>query len=183
MSLAAAICLAAAAANATGAFLVDYTTSVGVEPGLAGLLLSLGSVAGISARSAAGWIADRMASRQLNIVLGQLLLGATAWALISVTGGRSTPLLILAVVLAFGGGWGWMGLLNFVVVRLHPEAPALATGTIQVGAYSGSVIGPLVFGVIADTASYTAAWAALTAMGVTAMALVLLARRVVLGRK
>ena len=35
-----------------------------------------------------------------------------------------TALAVVGVVLAFGLGWAWPGLLQFAVVRLNPSAPA-----------------------------------------------------------
>jgi hypothetical protein len=61
-------------------------------------------------------------------------------------------------VLAFGLGWSWPGLLQFAVVRLHPEAPAAATSIVQVGVYGGGFVGPIAFGFIAAHASFPVAW-------------------------
>ena len=57
--------------------------------------------------------------------------------------------LVAGVVLGFGLGWAWPGLMNFAVVRLHPQAPAAATSITQTGVYAGGCLGPLGLGALA----------------------------------
>ena len=57
--------------------------------------------------------------------------------------------LTVGVVLGFGLGWAWPGLMNFAVVRLHPQAPAAATSITQTGVYAGGCLGPLALGALA----------------------------------
>lgn len=65
----------------------------------------------------------------------------------------------------------------YVVVRLHPQSPAAATGVTQGGSFAGPVIGPPLFGIIAATWSYPAGWTVLALMSGMAGLLVHLARR------
>ena len=60
-----------------------------------------------------------------------------------------TAALVVGVVLGFGLGWAWPGLMNFAVVRLHPQAPAAATSITQTGVYAGGCLGPLSLGSLA----------------------------------
>ena len=147
--------LAASSANALGTFLVDSAVARGLAPGPAGLALTLGSAVCIAARIGGGWLADRLPDRQIGVIAGMLTVGAAGLALLSQF---STATLVVGVVLGFGLGWAWPGLMNFAVVRLHPQAPAAATSITQTGVYAGGCIGPLSLGTLAATAGYPTMW-------------------------
>jgi MFS family permease len=69
------------------------------------------------------------------------------------------PVLIVAsAALAFGGGWGWAGLMLLAVSQLAPTQPGRAMGIVQVGPMSGAVAGPLIFGFVAEELGFSAAW-------------------------
>ncbi|MFE9955930.1 MFS transporter [Micromonospora sp. NPDC005299] len=157
--------LAAAAANALGTFVVDSAAGRGLSPALAGLTLTLGSAVCVAARVGAGWLADRRATGHVALIAAMLVVGAVGLVLLAVAG--PVPL-VAGVVLGFGLGWAWPGLMNFAVVRLHPQAPAAATSITQTGVYAGGCLGPLGLGTIAEAAGYPAMW-------VTAAAAMLLA--------
>ncbi|MDT5039977.1 MAG: hypothetical protein QOE51_962 [Actinoplanes sp.] len=147
--------LAAGAANALGTFLVDSAVARGIEPGPAGLALTLGSLVCVLARIGGGWQADRLPSRQIGVIAALLASGAAGLALLAVPG---TLPLIVGVVLGFGLGWAWPGLMNFAVVRLHPQAPAAATSITQTGVYAGGCLGPLALGALAEAGGYPIMW-------------------------
>jgi MFS family permease len=147
--------LAAGSANALGTFLVDSAVADGVAPAPAGLALTLGSAVGIAARIVGGWLADRMPDRQISVIAAMLTVGAGGLAMLAVL---NTATLIAGVVLGFGLGWAWPGLMNFAVVRLHPQAPAAATSITQTGVYAGGCIGPLGLGALAAAAGYPTMW-------------------------
>lgn len=146
----------AAAANGT---LATFIVSAGVDAGLgesvAGLVLTFGSAAGISMRLYAGSRADRRGGRHLPVVSLLLLGGAVGYVLLA-------PGLVwthvLGAAIAFGSGWAWPGLFNLAVVRLNPSAPAAATGITQTGVYIGALAGPVLFGLVVDSAGYGLAW-------------------------
>ena len=146
----------AAAANGT---LATFVVSAGVDAGLgesaAGLVLTFGSAAGISMRLLAGRQADRRGGRHLPVV-SLLLLGGSLGYLLLAPGAVVTHLLGAAV--AFGSGWAWPGLFNLAIVRLNPSAPAAATGITQTGVYVGALAGPVLFGLVVDSAGYGVAW-------------------------
>lgn len=160
--------LAAAAANALGTFLVDSAVARGIAPGAAGLALTLGSLVCVLSRLGGGWQADRLPGRQVSVIAGLLATGALGLALLAVPG---TAALIAGVVLGFGLGWSWPGLMNFAVVRLHPQAPAAATSITQTGVYAGGCIGPLALGTLAAAAGYPAMWTAAAVAMISAAAL------------
>ncbi|HET9516436.1 MAG TPA: MFS transporter [Actinoplanes sp.] len=152
-----AAALAAAAANALGTFLVDASVARGIAPGPAGLTLTLGSAVCVVARVTGGWQADLRPGRQVGVIAALLAAGAAGLALLSVAGPVA---LVVGVVLGFGLGWSWPGLMNFAVVRLHPQAPAAATSITQTGVYAGGCLGPLALGAVAAHAGYPTMWTA-----------------------
>ncbi|WP_250002217.1 MFS transporter [Actinoplanes sp. M2I2] len=159
--------LAAGSANALGTFLVDSAVAQGISPGPAGLALTLGGAVCATSRVLGGWLADRWPDRSISVISALLLAGALGLALMAVPGGLP---LIAGVVLGFGFGWAWPGLMNFAVVRLHPQAPAAATSITQTGVYAGGCLGPLGLGTLATTTSYPTMWvvAAIAMLGAAA---------------
>jgi MFS family permease len=166
--------LAAGSANALGTFLVDSAVARGIAPGPAGLALTLGSAVCVAARLLGGWQADRHPGRQIAVISGMLSCGAAGLVLLAVPG---TVPLVIGVVMGFGLGWSWPGLVNFAVVRLHPQAPAAATSITQTGIYAGGCVGPLGLGALATATSYPTMWLVAAVAMVAAGALMLLGSR------
>lgn len=176
--LAMGVGLGAAAAGALSSFLVSGGVLAGIAEGSAGLLLALGSVVGISVRLFMGWRADRRGGDQLIVVAAMMVVGSLALALL----GTEVPLVyLLATPVAFGAGWAWPGLFNLSVVQEYPHAPGAATGITQTGTYLGAGLGPLAFGAIVDSHSFTVAWP-LSALGLVSGAAFMLLGRRALGR-
>ncbi|PWR09306.1 MFS transporter, partial [Micromonospora acroterricola] len=170
----AAATLASAAANALGTFLVDSAAARGLSPGLAGLTLTLGSAVCVTARVGAGWLADRRATGHVAVIAAMLVVGAAGLGLLALAG---TVPLGVGVVLGFGLGWAWPGLMNFAVVRLHPQAPAAATSITQTGVYAGGCLGPLSLGPLAAHLGYPAMWTTAAVAMLLAAALMLVGSR------
>ena len=170
----AAALLAAAAANALGTFLVDSAVAGGLSQTAAGLALTAGGAVCGTSRIVGGWLADRWAQGHIAAVAGCVGLGAIGVALLAVPHGA---FLAVGVLLGFGLGWSWPGLLNYAVVRLHPQAPAAATSITQTGVYAGGCLGPFAFGATAATAGYPTAWLGAATAMVLAAALMLVGRR------
>jgi predicted MFS family arabinose efflux permease len=166
--------LAAGSANALGTFLVDSAVARGIAPGPAGLALTLGGAVCLLARIAGGWQADLRPGRQVQVIAVLLASGAVGLGLLAAP---STAALIVGVVLGFGLGWSWPGLMNFAVVRLHPQAPAAATSITQTGVFAGGCAGPLALGAVADGAGYPAMWMTGAAAMIAAAALMVLGGR------
>lgn len=157
--------LGSAQANVIGAFTVTSATDAGFDTATAGLILSLGSVAGIIARPLVGVLADRGIGGSMATVA--VMLGSGAAGLGGMSLGLPAPFAV-GCVLAFGFGWGWNGLVHYVASHLsHPYA-ARATGIVQTGAYLGSAAGPLAFGFVFHAAGSTVGW--LAAAGVACVA-------------
>ncbi|WP_219413343.1 MFS transporter [Pseudonocardia nigra] len=172
--------LGAAAANALGIFLVVSAVERGIAPGLAGLVLTMGSVVGLTVRLVSGWLADRRSGRHVAVVAGSLLLGAGGLALLAVPG---TPALVIGTILGFGLGWSWPGLLQFAVVRLNPSAPAAASSIAQMGVYAGGFVGPVGFGFVATHGSFATAWLVGAVTMLAAAALMVVGRRMLVAHR
>jgi MFS family permease len=166
--------LASGAANAMGSFLVDASAGRGLDPGLAGLTLALGGAICVASRLTAGWFADRLTGSPVGMIAALLVAGSAGVALLAVPGEAA---LVAGVVLGFGFGWAWPGLMNFAVVRLHPQAPAAATSITQTGVYAGGSIGPLAFGFLAAAYGYPRSWLAGALAMLAAAALMIVGAR------
>jgi MFS family permease len=175
--LALGIGLGSAAANPLGAFVVESAVATGVEVGVAGLLLALGSAVGIGVRVVFGYLADKLNSGSLRLVAGMLVVGSAGFVLLA---SGASSLLVAGVVLAFAAGWGWPGLFNFAIVRSNPGAPAAATGITQTGASSGAAAGPLAFGYIVEETSFGTAWMCSSVLALVAAAAILIGRNMLL---
>ncbi|MGH9247126.1 MAG: MFS transporter [Acidimicrobiales bacterium] len=156
LSLAAAS--AVVAGSALGAFFVESAVANGIPTAVAGSLLAGGSVLGVVARVAWGWVGDLRPSGHLRLVGLLQASGALGFALLGPA--RSYLVLIPATVLVFCAGWAWPGVFNFAVVRRSPGAPAAASGVTGMGQFAGGIVGPLGFGALVEWSSYVAAWAA-----------------------
>ncbi|MFD0487004.1 MFS transporter [Saccharopolyspora spinosporotrichia] len=166
--------LGSAAANALGAFVTTTAVHVGFSPAAAGLVLALGSVAGLTIRLLAGVAADRWNPDLLRVVTAMLLVGSVGYGLMAL---GTPPLLLAGVAFGFGAGWAWPGLLNFAVARIAPDRVARATSFSQSGVYFGGSAGPLLFGFIAEQAGLTAAWLAAGSAAIVAAVLLLFVKR------
>ncbi|MBP2371204.1 MFS transporter [Pseudonocardia parietis] len=180
--------LAAGTATALGIFLVAAAVERGVAPGPAGLVLTMGSVIGLSMRLLHGWLADRREEARrtgtgrsggghVAVVAASLAAGAIGFALLAMPG---TPALVIGTVLAFGLGWAWPGLLQFAVVRLNPAAPAAATSIVQVGVYAGGFAGPIAFGWLATHTGFPVAWSVSAGVMLVSAALMVVGRQMLL---
>jgi len=174
MMFAVAAALGSAVGTTAGTFMVDTLMTDGMSAGAAGALLVVGSVTSIVIRIVIGVRADRMERGHFLRVAALLAAGAPGFALLAVGSG---PLLVLGAMLAFGGGWGWAGLLNFAVVRRSPKAAATAAGVVLAGASFGGGSGPLLFGLVAEHFSYATGWWLCALMALVASGIVLAARR------
>ena len=179
--LAAAMACGVAAANSLGSFVVAGAVHDGVAPGLAGVLSAAGSVVGLSARVGFGWRADRTglrgrraANAHLETVAVLIAVGALGYGMLAF---GNVVLLVPAVLIAYGGGWGYNGLFNLAVVRAYPENPGRATGVAQVGTYIGGMVGPITFGIVADHLGFNVGWGLCAGLAVLAVTAFSLSRR------
>lgn len=154
-ALATATGLAAAGSGSLSGFFVVSSVGTGVDEGMAGFLLGAGSLVGIAVRLVLGAMADRGTIGAWNTLTVMFLVAAASFGGLA-TG--SEAVLIAVLPFAFATAFAWPSLYHLAVVRANPSAPGAATGITMTGSYTGAVGGPLVFGLVADFASYGWAW-------------------------
>ncbi len=160
-----AAALGSAASTTMAAFFVSAATEAGIDEGLAGHLLAAASALVIVTRIAGGYVADRHETGHLKLV--SALLGVSTLGYVAAASG--TPVLVSAgAIFALGVGWAWSGLIVHTVVRAYRDAPGAATGMTSGGLNVGGVVGPLVFGLLADRVSYTAGFLMIAACALLA---------------
>ena len=148
-------------------FYVSSAVASGTTPGVAGAMLATASVTAIVARLLLGVVTDRIVHGHLLVCGVMLASGAVGFALLAT--GQAT-LVIIGVLLALGGAWGFSGMFWFTLVRANPTAPGEITGKIVPGALIANSISPLIFGVVADRYSYRLGWALAAIMALLAAA-------------
>src|SRR5689334_9419284 len=140
-------------------YLVTYLYEhCGLSIARAGLLLAISQFAGTAVRLLSGAIGDRMPRM---LVLGWTGLGMTAGCVAIGLIGIDTPFWLIAlVVLGYGSVVSsWNGTSQAEFVHLAPPGEAAAMAAVQTSlAFSGAVIGPPLFALIASAATYRAAF-------------------------
>ena len=145
----------AAAVASIGTFLVRAAQDAGLAASTGRLVLTGGSALLILMRIGWGSLADRGRVDPDRAVV-RLLLGGTIGYLLLSTGTLAG--FVLGAMLAFGAGWSWPGLLFLALVRRFPLAAGRPSGQVQRGMFVGAMLGPFLFGVVADSVSFTVAW-------------------------
>src|SRR5690606_7653907 len=107
--LALAIGLGASAAGTLGSFLVSAAVDAGMSEGIAGLLLTGGSAAGIATRVAIGMRADRRDGGHFRVVAALMLSGAAVFGVLAF---HQPVLYAVAGPLGFCTAWAFPGLFN-----------------------------------------------------------------------
>lgn len=155
-----AAALGSAACTVMAAFFVSAAVEVGIDEGLAGYLLAVGSGLVIVTRIGAGWLADRLTRGHLEIVAAMLAVSTVGYLVVAT---ESRLLVPLGGILTLGLGWAWTGLTFHIVVRAYRDSPGAAAGMISGGLNVGGVAGPFVFGRLAEGVSYRAGFAVMAA--------------------
>lgn len=145
-----------AAGNSLSLFLVPSAVAIGISEASAGTALAIGGAMVLGVRLLTGWIADRMGSSGHKEMVASLAVGTAGCAALALF--DSPVMFLVGMAIALVGSWGWPGLVYLTVVRIHPEAPAQASGAVLSGNLTGSLIGPLVTGFLAGGGSYSSAW-------------------------
>jgi MFS family permease len=163
--LAVGLFLGMSAASSATTFIVESSSTAGVSPAAAGLLLTMGSALSIVTRLVAGALADRRDGAHLRAVGRMQLVGAVGFVLFAL---HEPVWIVLGSVLAFAFGWGFNGLFWYAIVRLNQATPARATGLVMPGGMLGGLFGPLAFGWLAEAFSYPVAWLVAAGWGLAA---------------
>lgn len=173
-TLAVGVGLGAAASNSLSAFLVRGGVEADLSENAAALLLVVGSILGIAVRLAFGIRADRNPRHTLPFISALFALASCSFVLLAL---ETDWLFVVATPVAFATAYAWPGLFHLAVVRANPSAPGAATGIAMTGTLGGSVLGPLVFGILAEATSFTVAWSFGAGLLVAASVIVALAGR------
>jgi hypothetical protein len=112
------------------------------------LLLSAASALAIVMRVTLGALGDLRPRSNPSIVASMMLMGSLG--LIIISWGTPTTF-VVGILLVVAGAWTWNGLLVASAIRLLPGTAARATGTLQVGFFSGATTAPLAFSALSTT--------------------------------
>lgn len=135
--------LGAGGATILASYGVISAVDRGIAVGSAGFLLSTASAIGAFMRIGVGAAAGRAGRETLKMIAGMQMLGGIG-IFIMVANNRLTY--SLGLILAFGIGWGWPGLVHFAVSSIAGPATPAATGIVQTGTYIGCAVGPFLAG-------------------------------------
>ena len=153
-------------------FFVTGAVERGTREGVAGILLSVGSMAAVGTRLAIGVSIDRRPRSLLRLVTLFLVGGSASCVVLAFA---SPIVIVVATPLLFAVSSGWPGLFHLAAIQSYPDATAKVTGLVMSGAFAAVLIGPITFGAIAG-ASFAAAWVAVAACYLIAAAVVAAAR-------
>ena len=143
------------------AYTVTYLhDSLGYTLVLAGLLMSIMQVAGVVGRIVWGWVADKLGSAIIALVLLATGMVLSSWALALLPTGSSNWLLGIVLFASGAAAIGWNGVYLAEVARQAPQGKtSVATAGTLTCTFLGVVIGPPMFGLVVSlTDSYRVAF-------------------------
>lgn len=155
----------AAAVASIGTFLVRAAEAADLSASTGRAVLTGGSLLLIVMRIGWGAIADTGKVDPARIVVVLLVGGTLGYLLLST---ETLVGFVVGAALAFGAGWAWPGLLFLALVRRFPTAAGRPSGQVQRGMFLGAMVGPFLFGLVADGVSFTVAWWMSAAWGLLA---------------
>jgi MFS family permease len=142
-------------------YLVTYLYQhCGMSIAEAGALLSMALISGTIMRLLSGWLGDRLSRLKLLGWSGLFMAaGSAAMGLLDPDASYAT---IFAVVVGYGSAViSWNGTSQAEFAHVAPPGEAAAATAVQTAlAFSGAVVGPPLFALIASTMSYRAAFIA-----------------------
>jgi hypothetical protein len=138
----------AAVGNSLGGFLISSLTQSGATLLAASLIASAGSITAIAVRIAFGVVVDRSTRTPGQLLSLLFVIGAVGTTLLALPNTASRA---LGGLLAYGGGWGWAGLLHYEAGAAYPGKATPATAVTQMGVSLGGAVGPLSFGIPMET--------------------------------
>ena len=171
--------IAMALANATSsivpAFWVLGETRSGGSAATAGVVLAMASAVAVALRIVSGVLCDRIPGRHLDVCAAMLVTGAVGLLLVALADTTNTR--AAGLVMGYAGVWGYPAVLWFAMLKRFPTSPGQVTGRVTVWSLVGGSAGPVLFGLIADHASFTAAWLMTASLGLASAVLMSLASR------
>jgi MFS transporter, ACS family, hexuronate transporter len=150
------------------AYLVLYTKETfAVSAVTAAQFLALAQVGGTLSRVAWGVTSDRsFGGRRRPGVVASAAIGGVAYAALALGAALPLWLMVPLALVAGAGAFGWVGLYFALVAEIGgPRYAGLLTGAATACSWSGTLIGPPIFGVLLEvTGAYTLPWLVLTAV-------------------
>lgn len=163
---------------AVGAYLPLYAfEEVGMSVTAAGVAASLMGASGIVARI--GWARPAERARNVALPLGAISLGALVAIAVIALAAAGNPVLLVLGAMLFGATapvWNVVAMLA-VLRRVTSQATGRATAIVFIGFSGGFVVGPAVFGLLADTVGYGYGWLATAGTVMAGAAIAVLIRR------
>jgi predicted MFS family arabinose efflux permease len=157
--------LASVLAGALTGYAALSLDAAGVRPVVAASVLAVSNSAGVVARLASGWRAQRQRDTSLRVVAGMMIAGGGGAFLLAV----GTPATVsVGSVLAFGLGWGWSALTYAAILEANLDNPGATGAVIQSGGMAGSGTGPLVMAGLVGSFGLAAGWVAVGSAAVLA---------------
>jgi MFS family permease len=147
--------LGTASSMTLSVFYVASAVDAGASSRFAALSLAVGGALSIVARLVTGGICDRMRGGHMRLCAYMQLAGLVGIVLVA-TG--HLGLMAVGVAVGLVGTWGINAIFWYALLRQYRHVPGRITGAVQPGAAVGGVIGPSMFGIIAEHAGYTPAW-------------------------
>jgi MFS family permease len=162
-------------------FLVTYlVTEVGLDLVLAGTVLAIAQSAGAAGRLVWGWLADRLRSATVALIVNGAVAAAGAAATAAVAAGWPFWAVVAATSFYGFAAIGWNGVFMAAVARqMPPERIGVATGGALSITYAGIIVGPSAFAALHDRfhVSYGSGFALLALVTALGVACVFSARR------
>lgn len=164
-------------------FLATYLVAdIHLDLVLAGTVLSITHASGAVGRIAWGWLADRLRSGGLALIINGSI--ATLGTLLAAAMSPAWPIAALIAAVALFGfcAVGWNGVYMAVLSRLSPPGTvSFAVGGSLVWTYAGVIVVPPAFAAMHDRVglSYGAGFALLSIVSLAGVACVAMARRAV----
>jgi MFS family permease len=164
-----------AAGNAVSFFVVPSAVHAGITEAAAGSVLAVSSALVVALRIGSGWLVDRRRTSGHNEMA--LMLGVGVLGCVGLAFSPSVLIYLVAMTLAMNGSWGWPGLFYYTVTSTNPDFPAQASGVTLTGNLTGTLIGPLIVGQLADRGHYPAAWALCASLSLVAFTSMIMSGR------
>jgi sugar phosphate permease len=151
------------------AYLVLFVKdSFGVSAVRAAQVLAIAQVGGTVSRVSWGVVSDRsFGGRRRPGVVASAAIGAAAYATLALGSLLPEWLIYPLAFVAGAGAFGWVGLYFALVAEIGgPRHAGLLTGAATACSWSGTLIGPPIFGLALEaTAGYATSWLILTTVG------------------
>ena len=160
---------------AVGAGLITYLPLSIVETGLSPTesshALVFASACSLVTRFIVLLYMDKTSIDAMKICMAMMVIGAFGLFGLST---MQTNLVMLASIISYAFGWGWIGLITYKMLRISDQNLGANVGLVQSAAAIGSIAGPIALGAVYEISGFGLMWQA-SAFGLIISALFLIA--------